>query len=359
MHSIDNVYNENRGNLTSVVIRNFRFPLMLCILFIHSFPQTVISGTPVYEQMCNIRWFVDNPFWISTIFLFFFFSGFLFFHHSNFNLSEYVGKLKRRFHSLVIPYLFWISVTIFIRYMVELLIPSMSSTRHLPVSQYSLSDFVLAFWNIDGSGPIYTPFWFLRDLIVMCIFALVIFGLIKKFKFIGLSLIIVCELFIGSGCIYGISVISFSTGAYFGIFDINFIDKLKPFYKPSLLLVLPLLCLGYIYKYHVNWVYYALVYLSALCLIILVITLMSGITEKGFVVNKSLTNSSFFLFAYHGLPSIFLAKMCVRYLSCYGIVPIALCFFVIPLLVAFIGVILYVLIRHFLPRFSSFITGGR
>lgn len=50
------------------------------------------------------------------------------------------------------------------------------------MDMYSLTDWLDAFWSINGGCPICYQFWFLRDLIVMILFSPLIYILVKYFR---------------------------------------------------------------------------------------------------------------------------------------------------------------------------------
>ena len=62
------------------------------------------SGTSLYEIFRFS--FVEGIARIGVP-LFFFISGFLFFYYDDFSKNVYLGKIKKRFKSLVVPYIFW------------------------------------------------------------------------------------------------------------------------------------------------------------------------------------------------------------------------------------------------------------
>ena len=98
----------------SVLITTLRLPLMICVVFIHSELKEPTSSV--------VLSFAQS--WFSRILptvavpLFFFFSGYLFFVGINregrnrLNLNILLNKLKKRFRTLLIPYLIWNTIVI-------------------------------------------------------------------------------------------------------------------------------------------------------------------------------------------------------------------------------------------------------
>lgn len=116
----------------------------------------------------------------SCVPLFFLISGFLFFWSiEKFDFAIYRKKLKSRWHTLVIPYLFWNTFMIVCYAAVHIFAPSMTSAENENVLQYSLLDWVTAYWNKSGGQPVAFQLWFLRNLIVMTFFAPVFYWFSK------------------------------------------------------------------------------------------------------------------------------------------------------------------------------------
>ena len=158
----------DKTHLQSQVISFLRFPLIVAVVFIHT-QITAIGGIkanlsapfqfagqfPIYETTVFL---VAQIFARLAVPLFFIFSGFLFFKKCDeFNTSTYFNKLKKRTHSLLIPYLFW-----------NLLFIVLSS-------QFadSIKDWLILFWR-----PASLQLWFIRDLMVVVLFSPLILEII-------------------------------------------------------------------------------------------------------------------------------------------------------------------------------------
>lgn len=105
--------NRNNSSLLSDTITYLRFPLIVCVVMLHTFilgesqfgiVHVPVGKFPVFDVFDHV---IKADIGEMAVPLFFFISGFLFFYKTDFNLSIYRLKLKRRFHSLFIPYLFW------------------------------------------------------------------------------------------------------------------------------------------------------------------------------------------------------------------------------------------------------------
>lgn len=170
--------------------------------------------------------------------LFFMISGFLFFR--SYTKSQYIDKLKRRFKTLLIPYLLW-----------NLFGMLLSIIATLFLSKYFVSKtpFEFTISNIFQSIFLYkdnTPFWFIFDLISFSVISPVIFLLIKN-KYIGIISIITILLLYGFGIQIPASIffrsdaiIYYMLGAFLGYHYFNrfsVIEIKRPFVFFILILV--------------------------------------------------------------------------------------------------------------------------
>lgn len=100
-------------------INMLRFPLAILVVFVHSFGADVdvselhasgLTGLAVYDY---IRLFFSVVIARSAVPIFFIISGYLLFLKvEEYNKTVYVSKLRKRWHSLVVPYFSWIVLLI-------------------------------------------------------------------------------------------------------------------------------------------------------------------------------------------------------------------------------------------------------
>ena len=174
---------QNDTSLLSRTISFLRFPMIFFILYLHvvlrgwsdghMVPGSVFFG---YE---SVRFFFVES--VSRIFVpcFFFISGFLFFYYSDFSGRVYIEKMKRRFRSLLVPYLFWNFFVIALYFLGQSLISSMVSEETKLVADFAWKDWLMCFWNISDGAPINLPLWFLRDLIGLSILSPLIYWVVR------------------------------------------------------------------------------------------------------------------------------------------------------------------------------------
>ena len=107
----------NAEQLQSQVIDWLRLPMALAVVFIHSFgsPAHVDMARLHADPLCGaslydfVRIAGSNVISHCAVPTFFLISGFLFFYKvREWNLSVYGNKLRKRFWSLLVPYVLWI-----------------------------------------------------------------------------------------------------------------------------------------------------------------------------------------------------------------------------------------------------------
>ncbi len=166
---------------TSNKISNLSWICSILIVFIHA--GTYAANLPgqstsiIYGMNAStfVQMFIGEGVCRIAVPLFFIFSGYLFFHNYEFTKKGVWGKYKKRFFSLVIPYLFW-SIGTYLFFLVAQLIPATApyfATR--PVIG-------IGFWNtvkylfIDSLN---SPLWYLFNLIFLTIISPLIYLAVK------------------------------------------------------------------------------------------------------------------------------------------------------------------------------------
>lgn len=157
-------------NLDSKAISLLRFPLCVGVVCIHS---AMLGGG-------NVQHILGDEIGCISVPLFLLISGFLFFREGDGLLTKevWLGKLKKRVRSLVIPYLLW-----------NLIAYAIYAVRF----GFSISDFFHSFWVIDipgrtGSSPMDGPLWYVRNLMVMILLSPIISMMLKYTKWYLLTI---------------------------------------------------------------------------------------------------------------------------------------------------------------------------
>ncbi|KAA6327374.1 hypothetical protein EZS27_023639, partial [termite gut metagenome] len=307
-----------KEKLQSDTIDFLRFPLIVGVVFIHSsFSNGVNTGginlipdipLPVYNLISN---FFSQVLARLAVPLFYFFSGYLFFYKMNFSFSSYLKKIKSRINTLLIPYLFWNCVVVILFFSAQTLIPEMMSGANKLIAEFSIIDWIAAFWNHHEGYPICYQFWFIRDLMIVVLCTPLIFGIAKYLRLYGIIVLGILWYFSIGFSIPGFSITAFfffSFGAWFSINKCNFVQDSNNRYYYLFMLLYPVLALTDLFTKGVEWntyIHHAGILTGILC----ITSLAAHFLNRGYLhTNKFLPRASFFVFAFHGMPLIFIIK---------------------------------------------------
>lgn len=353
--------------LQSKTIDFLRFPLIVGVVLIHSQLGELKVGDLIYSEGL----FLPIYTYVSKLFshilaavavpLFFIISGFLFFYKSEFSLPIYMIKLKKRINTLLIPYIFWNLVVILLFYLAQSIFPTLMSGGNKLVVDYTLMDCITAFWCLNDGMPICFQLWFLRDLLVLVLLTPIIFILIKRIRFSLIFILLVLWLFDFSINIPGLSIYSllfFVIGASFSIMKYNLVKFVGSCFPYSLI--------GYCFIVLVELNLYDWAWINNLHKMGIILGCISFFYIVAYMINikngesdDCLKDSSFFIYAYHGMFLTFIMKVMMSLLHPTKDMVFLLVYFLSPLITITMGLLLYSLLKKYLPKFTSIITGGR
>lgn len=183
------------SRLTSDTISNIRLPLILGVIMVHS---GFVEGDPYGPPSPLLNYLIAEEVTRTAVPLFFAISAYLLFRGvERFNMRWYVGKLRSRFHSLVIPYFIWNFIGFFCCFGNKLAEGVLSSQE---IAYRFLYSFYPEVWIADShnfffaplSYPADGPFWFLRTLIVYVFLSPLFYFILRRF---GTAVIVLLTLY--------------------------------------------------------------------------------------------------------------------------------------------------------------------
>lgn len=346
-----------------------RFPLAIIILIVHVFSVTgvrTISGITNVPSFPVVQGFVDAFIRGHSVPIFFFISGYVFFLGKNLTYTTYVQKIKKRIKSLLLPYVFWNLIALIIIVLIELI--RSNCELNIRLEPYS---FFSCFWKYDGSIidkvnnlglPINGPSWYVRDLMVVILFAPVLNFLLKNRAGV-VTIIALLVLYICTNCGLKIelpmtAILFFSTGAYFSLnHNLNHIIDVK-YVSLSVYLGISIIC--YIYSDMLSDVCYGVLFsLKIFWGVALAYAVAHQLTKAGYKANPFLSSASFFIYMSHGIIyGLVLKSLCIilspnttwELFAVY----VASCILIILFLLG-----LYYLIKKYSAFLSVVLLGGR
>ena len=328
----------------SRVISALRLPLMVGVIFMHS--KLSSEGTPILDCLVKIFTLILPKFCVP---LFLVFSGYLFFGTSNtFTRTDYIRKIKKRGRTLLIPYMIWNFFTIVVFWCIHHFTPSLINPDFENIAIFSPQRLLNCFWKGSGGLPIAYQFWFIRDLMIIMLLSPIVYGLVRKTP-IGI-IILTFVYFLSS---HFTVLYFFSLGAYFALQNIDFVSQVRKILKYAAIIA----TITFIIRV-VNDSIIVVEKIYILSSMVSAIALTDKYIDK-IILPKYVTDSSFFLFCYHNLPILFLIKIGSGILSGRSEVLWIVDFFLNPLIVIILGILLYKVLSKSMPRFLSIITGGR
>lgn len=370
----------------SQMIDLLRFPLVICVVFIHIFPDVtkvadvdypLLSSRGLYNILGII---LSNVLPNIAVPSFFLFSGYLFFaNFKDWSWNGYNEKLGRRVKSLLIPYLLWNLIPVIMDVIRPLIFAIRNNSQNLTnlcIPKISVWQIFIENNRIDtnlnicggatySSYPLNLPLWFLRDLIVVCILTPIIYYLIKKTR---LGIILIFAL----GYIFNItipipgfsfvSLLFFSLGAYFAINSLNiakFSRRCSMFITP-IFTVLLIVCTLFQNRYLLD--------IFIIVGIFAVFAITSYLIERYNVKpNRFLVKSCFFIYASHFIevliwetPVSFSKKLLGRFVI-VNETYIQQCasYILAPFLAISICLLGYYLLSRFVPKLCGVLCGNR
>ncbi|WP_283150420.1 acyltransferase family protein [Silvimonas soli] len=345
-----------------------RFPLIVAVVYIHSFVTTVgmssfrIGNMYSSPESWMVREFFSQELCRVAVPGFFLISGYLFFWNFHGTLAEYGSRLKKRVPTLLIPYLLWNLLVIGLYAALQSLPAASSfvSGQNVPVSQFGALDWLDQFvgWR---RYPAAYQFWFIRDLMVLVLLALPAYWLLRAASHVVMVLMLAAWFL---QVLPGIPPFDepplfFMAGAYiaFHRLDLSALDRVGPWAAVLTLLLAALSTLNAVYEWGFGAAPHQIMILSGL----ISAYWLAGMVPSRPTLHRGLlwaASASFFVFAAHEP-----LMMGMRKLIYYVVRPDAtgalVLYFVIPLLVIGVCLLVWSALRIVLPRTLAVLTGGR
>lgn len=370
-------------------ITMLRFPLAMLVVFVHGFGSDIniselhvygMTGMAVYDY---IRLFFSVVIARSAVPIFFIISGYLLFLKvEDYSKSVYMAKLRKRWHSLLVPYFSWIILFILWTLMFKIGGILLYEKSWMGIFDFFQENgYLHMLWDSSvwgeritwlgteshNSGPVLLPFWYMRDLILMVILSPIIYWFIKKMKIIFIILLVVIYAFD-----FRVSWISgtfasaglfFSIGSYFAIKKQDFTDVLWKWrylicYIAILLMVYQTYSGSAMGDIISRMIHPWLVIFQSFALII--VASKSCMYPKFYEANKKLANTSFFIYALHPFILGYIISIINRVMPMGDAwYVMTLVYLVSPLVCVYVCVLLYRGTQKYIPEVLSVLMGRK
>ena len=325
----------------SSIVRITRFPLIFCVVLVHTclpmendLPTTVFKVLPPRVEM----WFL-----ISSYLFFYSFEGW--------DWGLFGDKLRRRFHSLFIPYLIWNAFALLVFFLVHQLFPGQISSGFMNVGQFTAMEYLRSFWDVFDGNPISYPLWFLRDLMVLFLFAPLFHVLLRgRLGWGVIAVILLNELFQFVDVRAVNSASWFAIGSFLAIQQFDVVKQLKESRYATIVLYLAFMVASFFSD--------AFLPFSRFIGVFAAFDIARILVNRGIKVPDILTEVTFFVYVFHGCIIMMIAKAITR-LWQGNQVMLVIGYFMAPVLMTIICVCIYCGLKRLFPRVTSVIVGKR
>ncbi|HPH62764.1 MAG TPA: acyltransferase family protein [Paludibacteraceae bacterium] len=355
----------DKEKLLSDTLNFVRFPLIVMVIFNHSHLELPFLGSditfyqvPIYY---NFSYLFSEIIARITVPLFFAMSGFFFFYKvETFNKDSYFSKLKKRCTTLFIPFICWNLLAILVTFLIQTLFPQIIKGEGSAL----IANWGLKEWFGGFGGEVYPhnlPLWFLRDLIVVVFLSPLVYLIVKYTKVVGvviLGFLYITNIWFDVNGISINALFFFSLGAFFSVHKINFVEKTETFKLPITVVFLIVTAIMMTNK-DASWIGYVQNFKNISGLFATIAVCAYFVKKGKWKSNKFLTKSSFFIYAYHGIPGnrlIMVLFMLLKPTSDFDFILFNLISLTIFLVV---GLSLYWFLDKYLHKITNFITGSR
>ena len=325
----------------SSIISFLRFPLIFCVVVLH-------THLPMDDNLKTIVYKILPP----CIPILFLISSYLFFYSfEGWNWKLFKEKIRSRFHSLFVPYLFWNAFALLFYFLVHQLFSEQISSSYQNVSQFTAIDFLRAFWNGFDGNPIAYQLWFLRDLMVLFLLAPLFYFLLRgRLGWVLIALFISNEIFQFVIDFKLRSITWFAIGAFLAIRQFDVLKYLKDSRYVIIVLYLVFLVASFVSDAFFPY--------SSFIGVFAAFDIVRLLIKKGLQMPRPLTEVSFFEYAFHGCTILIITKAIGRLFDGNQLL-LAFGYFLAPVMMTILCVVIYYSLKRLFPRFTNIIVGKR
>lgn len=366
----------NSATLLSRTIGISRFPMMVLVVFIHSYLQ----GYDVPVAAFDLMYYISHTLARVAVPMFFFISGFLFFYNKDATAKGfYVSQLKKRVPTLLVPYLLWNTLAFIFNWGKTL--PAMAKYfPRMAGTTYGFTDFLQAYGPFTltpcpgplmvydpSSAPADVPLWFLRDLMAVMLFAPLLYILLKGRRgYLCIGLLAVCFIFgvWPEHCFWFslTGVCFFAAGAFMGINSLDFVKLFgfghiaKGAMGWGMLFALFSLCRVFYRDAPFANILLALSIMTGLCSFVLICACLG---MRDFKPWGFLTKATFFMYAFHGLLISIVIKLVVQIINPFTSIQYILAYFTVAALLTGVSLVAYYCLSRLAPGLANILSGKR
>ncbi len=349
--------NELFCNQLTSSITWMRFLLILFVIMLHCY-----SVVPVpYEHTTYFKVVYPFALWLGETGVpgFFLISGFLLFSSK----KTYFEKLQSRYHTLLIPYFLWNSIILFI-YIIAYATGHPQDINGRNIADYSMIDYLRLFWDrgsYDNGNfvPLLCPLWYIRNLFIMSIASPIIYYLIRYMREFFLLIIAAWWMMTPHNAFIPQTILFFSLGAYFSIFNINPLEFFTK-YRLSILTLFSLFAIADITTHvEMDTPWNLQIHRFALIFNIPVLFLLADWCTRHGYSNKTLPNAAFIVFCVHYPIVVILRKLCISTFTYANEFTHIMLYFICVAASTIISLGIFMVLERYFPKLKRILSGNR
>lgn len=349
--------NENYNSRLSNAITWLRFPLIFLIILLHCYSVQRLEGS----HETYFKFLYPFSLWLGETGVpgFFFISGFLYF----LSKKTYLQKLDTRVHTLLIPYLLW-NLILLILYLIAWAVGYPQDINGKSLANYTFIDYLRLFWDrgsFDNGNfvPLLCPLWYIRNLLIMSIFSPILYFIIKYAREAFLLSVTIWWLVSYHNAFIPQTILFFSLGAYFTIFETNPLQMVLK-HKIFFLVLFTVFAICDIISHTAGGtpINLQIHRLSLIFNIPVLLILADWSIQHGFN-NKLLSNAAFIVFCLHYPIVVFLRKICIAQFADASDIIHILLYIICVIIATILSISIYLFMDKFLPNAKRILSGNR
>ena len=350
-------YNKLYKQRASAAITWLRFPLIFFIIMLHCYSVVRLEG----DHSTYFKVVYPFSLWIGETGVpgFFFISGYLFF----LSKKNYKQKLKTRFYTLLIPYLLWNAILLTV-YLLAYAAGYPQNINYRSIADYGLMDYIRLFWDRgtydDGNFvPLLCPFWYIRNLLIMCILSPILLYTIRYAREAFLLFVTIWWLLTYHNAFIPQTILFFSLGAYFSIMGINPLELFAKYRKWFIFFFGFFFISDYAFHSVVNSPFSLQAHRLALIFNIPILFLLADYCVQKRWSNKLFPDSAFIVFAVHYPIVVVLRKFCAAQFATASDTTHIILYFVCIVIATAASLLFYLVLAKYFPRLKNILSGNR
>ena len=349
--------NHSYDQRLSGAISWLRFPLIFLIILLHCYSVVRLEG----PRSSYFKVVYPFSLWLGETGVpgFFFISGYLFYKSK----KSYVQKLKSRIHTLLIPYLLWNAILLSL-YLIAYAAGYPQKINYRSITEYGFIDYIRLFWDrgtYDNGNfvPLLCPFWYIRNLLIMSILSPLLCYIIKYGREFFLFIVSFWWMMTYHNAFIPQTILFFSLGAYFSIFNVNPLEWITKYNKCFLtlfvLFALADIAMHTIYPTTMNLQAHRL----ALIFNIPVLIIIADFCVRRGCSMSLLPNAAFIVFAVHYPIVIITRKFCVAKFEMASDITHIVLYFISVIIATILSLLIYIFLERYFPKLKSILSGNR